>query len=102
MNGAFLQSSEWERIHAQMGRKTWRVQGILVVRHDMARGFNYLYCARPEFGSVPLGGFLEEVRKIARMPSNPGDNRPFRPVKINKITIVRPGAAARAPVKSKP
>jgi peptidyl-prolyl cis-trans isomerase A (cyclophilin A) len=42
------------------------------------------------------------VRKIARMPSNPGDNRPFRPVKINKIIIVRPGAAAKAPVKSKP
>jgi len=41
------------------------------------------------------------VRKIARVPSNPADNRPFRPVTINKITIVRPGAA-KAPVKSKP
>ncbi len=41
------------------------------------------------------------VRKIARVPSNPADNRPFRPVTIQKITIVRPGAA-KAPVKSKP
>lgn len=66
MNGAFLQSSEWERIHAQMGRKTWRVQGFLIVRYDMPRGFNYLYCARPEFGAVPVKEFLEEVKKIAR------------------------------------
>ncbi len=42
------------------------------------------------------------VRKIARMPRDPNTDRPFRPVKINKITIVRPGAAAKAPVKSKP
>jgi peptidyl-prolyl cis-trans isomerase A (cyclophilin A) len=42
------------------------------------------------------------VRRIARMPRNPGDDRPFRPVKINKITIVRPGAAAKAPAKPKP
>ncbi len=41
------------------------------------------------------------VRKIARVPSNPADNRPFRPVTIQKITIVRPGAA-KPPVKSKP
>ncbi len=41
------------------------------------------------------------VRKIARMPRNPGDDRPFRPVTIQKITIVRPGAAKPA-VKSKP
>ena len=42
------------------------------------------------------------VRKIARVPRNPGDDKPFRPVKLNKITIVRPGAAAKTPVKSKP
>ncbi len=40
------------------------------------------------------------VRKIARMPSNPADNRPFRPVTIQKITIVRPGAA-KAPAATK-
>ncbi|MGH9508563.1 MAG: peptidylprolyl isomerase [Terriglobales bacterium] len=42
------------------------------------------------------------VRKIARVARNPGDDKPFRPVKINKITIVRPGAATKAPVKPKP
>jgi peptidyl-prolyl cis-trans isomerase A (cyclophilin A) len=33
------------------------------------------------------------VEKIARMPSDPGTNRPFSPVKIEHITIVRPGEA---------
>jgi len=42
------------------------------------------------------------VRRIARVPRNPGDDKPFRPVKINKITIVRPGAAVKTPDKPKP
>ena len=36
------------------------------MRYDLLRGFNYLYCARPEFGVVPVKEFLEEVKKIAR------------------------------------
>jgi peptidyl-prolyl cis-trans isomerase A (cyclophilin A) len=36
------------------------------------------------------------VKQIARMASDPRDNRPFRPVKINHITIERGGAAASA------
>jgi peptidyl-prolyl cis-trans isomerase A (cyclophilin A) len=34
------------------------------------------------------------VKQIARMASDPRDNRPFRPVKINHITIERGGTAA--------
>lgn len=41
------------------------------------------------------------VRQIARMASDPRDNRPFHPVKINHITIERGGAAAAKPA-SKP
>lgn len=36
---------------------------------------------------------VELVKQIARMASDPRDNRPFRPVKITHITIVKPGAA---------
>jgi hypothetical protein len=36
------------------------------------------------------------VKQIARMASDPRDNRPFRPVKINHITIEQGGAAASA------
>ena len=34
---------------------------------------------------------VELEKQIARMPSDPRDNRPFRPVKINHITIVKAG-----------
>src|SRR3989441_1825323 len=37
------------------------------------------------------------VKQIARMASDPGNNRPLRPVKIVHITIARAGAAATAP-----
>jgi peptidyl-prolyl cis-trans isomerase A (cyclophilin A) len=35
------------------------------------------------------------VKQIARMDRDPGNDRPFRPVKIVHITIVKPGGAAR-------
>jgi peptidyl-prolyl cis-trans isomerase A (cyclophilin A) len=43
---------------------------------------------------------VELVKQIARMTSDPRDNRPARPVKINHITIVK--AAATAPASGKP
>jgi peptidyl-prolyl cis-trans isomerase A (cyclophilin A) len=46
---------------------------------------------------------VELVKKIARMASDPTNNRPFRPVKINHITIERGGAAKSAkPARKKP
>jgi peptidyl-prolyl cis-trans isomerase A (cyclophilin A) len=43
---------------------------------------------------------LELVKQIARMASDPSNNRPLRPVKINHISIVK--AAGAAPVKASP
>jgi peptidyl-prolyl cis-trans isomerase A (cyclophilin A) len=37
------------------------------------------------------------VKQIARMASDPRSNRPFRPVTINHITIVKAGGEATAP-----
>jgi peptidyl-prolyl cis-trans isomerase A (cyclophilin A) len=37
------------------------------------------------------------VKQIARMASDPRNNRPFRPVAINHITIVKAGGEAAAP-----
>lgn len=47
---------------------------------------------------------VELVKQIARMPSDPRDNRPLRPVKINHITIVKAGSAATSskPAPKKP
>src|SRR2546426_12589011 len=46
------------------------------------------------------GPSVELVKKIARMARDPRGDRPFRPVKINHITIMRGGAAA--PPAAKP
>jgi peptidyl-prolyl cis-trans isomerase A (cyclophilin A) len=45
---------------------------------------------------------VELVKQIARMPSDPRDNRPFRPVKINHITIVKAGSEAPTSKATKP
>lgn len=66
MNGLFLQSSEWEQIHRQIGRTTWRVRGILIVQHTLPLGFNYLYCPRPVFDGISMLDFLADVSKIAQ------------------------------------
>ncbi len=42
---------------------------------------------------------MELVKKIARMARDPRGDRPFRPVKINHITIMRGGAAAAPAAK---
>src|SRR5712691_4494897 len=67
MHGSFLQSPEWERVHKEVGRKTWRVDGILIVRHELPRGFNYLYCPRPKLSADSMRKFLADVERIARI-----------------------------------
>jgi len=42
------------------------------------------------------------VKQIAHMATDPQNDRPFRPVKINHITIVKGGAAAAKPAVKKP
>lgn len=59
----FLQSSEWEEFQKSVGRKTWRICGILVIRHDLPAGFNYLYCPHPKLVTT---GLLLEIANIAK------------------------------------
>jgi cyclophilin family peptidyl-prolyl cis-trans isomerase len=42
------------------------------------------------------------VKQIARMARDPRDDHPFRPVRINKVIIEKPGAAATKPATTKP
>ena len=42
------------------------------------------------------------VKQIDRMARDPRDDRPFRPVRINKLVIEKPGAAAAKPAVTKP
>ena len=59
---SFLQSHEWEKLQEMLGRKSWRVEGYLIIRHDLAGGFNYLYA--PHLLEL-TGSFLSKVREIA-------------------------------------
>ena len=69
MDGSFLQSGEWEDFQRSLGRKTWRAEGVLIIRHDTPRGMNYLYCPRPDtsrFTShITRDTILREIEKIA-------------------------------------
>lgn len=49
-----------------MGRKTWRIAGVLVVQHSLPRGFNYLYCPRPAFETVQFSDFSAACSDIAQ------------------------------------
>ncbi len=90
---SFLQSSEWEQFQNLLGRKTWRAGGVLIIRHDLPGGFNYLYCPRPEKLSLIGDGWLKEVGDIAArersifLRVDPAE--PFRPKGVN-FRISRP------------
>lgn len=63
---SFLQSPEWEEIQKKMGRPVKRIGPVLVIKHDLPFGFNYIYAPRPE----RLGDdFFSEVKDFA------GENR---------------------------
>lgn len=67
MHGSFLQSPEWEQMNQTMGRKTWRVAGVLVIQHSLPSGFNYLYCPRPLLDEVQFADFFAACSHIARI-----------------------------------
>lgn len=66
MHGSFLQSPEWEQMNQAMGRKTWRVAGVLLIQHSLPHGFNYLYCPRPTFETSKFADFLVACSEIAQ------------------------------------
>lgn len=64
---SFLQSPEWERFQQGLGRKTWRAEGALVIRHALPFGLDYVYAPRPHFENKDgLKKFLESAERIAR------------------------------------
>lgn len=62
----FLQSSEWEEFQKNLGRRTWRMDGVFIVRHKTGQGtFNYLYAGRPLLPEH-TEALLAEVARIAQ------------------------------------
>jgi peptidyl-prolyl cis-trans isomerase A (cyclophilin A) len=54
------------------------------------KGIGYTIFGQCDEATVTL------VKQIARMATDPSNNRPFRPVKINHISIVKGGASTAA------
>lgn len=59
---SFLQSYEWEKLQEAIGRKNWRIEGHLVIQHDLPQGFNYLYA--PHLPHL-TDQFLHQARMVA-------------------------------------
>lgn len=59
---SFLQSVEWGKLQNSVGRKTWEIDGVLVIQHRLPFGLNYLYCPRPQTVSDT---FFEKVQGVA-------------------------------------
>lgn len=59
---SFLQSVEWEKLQDATDRKTWEIDGLLVIQHRLPFGLNYLYCPKPRAVDEK---FFEKVQKIA-------------------------------------
>ncbi|MFC1700800.1 lipid II:glycine glycyltransferase FemX [Patescibacteria group bacterium] len=50
-NISFLQSRGWGEFQKSLGRKTWWIDGALVIEYDLPFGMSYLYC--PHSDIVP-------------------------------------------------
>jgi len=66
------------------------------VEHSRHLSGSYTIFGQCDDASVAL------VKQIARMARDPRNDKPFRPVKINHISIVKGGATAAKPVVKKP
>ncbi len=67
---SFLQSDIWADFQKSLNRKTWRVDEVLVIKHNLPLNRNYLYSPHPYFlnfgGQSHFGEWLEKIRRIAK------------------------------------
>lgn len=93
MSRSFLQSYEWENFQKLVGRKTWRVDDILIMRHDLPAGVNYLYCPRPE---LVTSNWLLTAENIAReensvfLKIDPADQLPVTSSQLSDASSIQP------------
>lgn len=67
---SFLQSREWEEIQRRVGRKTWRLRGVLFILHEFPFGFSYLYCPRPNPAAFSGNAGLHLLREADSLAKN--------------------------------
>lgn len=62
---SFLQSDEWADFQKSLGRKVWRIDNVLLIKHNLPLSKNYLYSPHCE-GEFLSKSFLEKIKKFAK------------------------------------
>lgn len=67
---SFLQSKEWADFQKSLNRKVWRVDKVLIIKHDLSLNKNYLYSPHLRFssfgGQAHFEGWIDKVEKVAK------------------------------------
>lgn len=78
---SFLQSIEWADFQKSLGRKTWQMDSVSIIKYNLPLGKSYLYGPRCR-GSFLSEDFLKKIKEIAKE-----ENAIFfkvEPMEINK------------------
>lgn len=65
ISGKFLQSPEWQKFQESLGRKTWRVDGALVVKMHFISSVYFLYSPKGPLFEINEN-FLKKITEIAK------------------------------------
>ncbi|MFH1193737.1 MAG: peptidoglycan bridge formation glycyltransferase FemA/FemB family protein [bacterium] len=65
-SGAFLQSNGWAKFQESLGRKTWRVDGALVIKMPLKFGFSYFYSPKGPAGKLQITNYELRIKETAK------------------------------------
>jgi len=68
MSNSFLQSAEWEEFQHSVGRKTFRVDGVLLIKRPLGFGRSYFYIPRIDirYLILDINNFLHKIEVLAQ------------------------------------
>lgn len=67
---SFLQSAQWEDFQRAIGNEVWRIRGVLVIKHCLPKGFNYLYI--PRLNNIPIEQLSLLVKELSKIGASQG------------------------------
>ncbi|PIP21504.1 MAG: hypothetical protein COX39_02510 [Candidatus Nealsonbacteria bacterium CG23_combo_of_CG06-09_8_20_14_all_40_13] len=64
---SFLQSDLWQKFQQALGRKTFKIDGIYVYKHNLPLGKSFLYCPRADIAQdFDFMSFIQKMQEISR------------------------------------
>ena len=65
LSGQFLQSEEWEKFQNSLGRKTFRIDDLLIIKMPLPMGLSYFYSPKwPD--KSPVMNYELQIKKISK------------------------------------